>query len=172
MVKINKTFLVFIGALITSIISSSSGFAAEPNITHGNGALEIFDGEGFANSPQWVRIWVYIMLGTFAAGLLFVWKRVEPRWLLGGLVLGLVATKFVPEIIGFPVLSGFIALIHLIFWTPGLIVLLKRHAFLKERSLFGLWTGLATGVVLFSFVFDIRDAAIYLDYIIGVGILS
>ncbi len=146
--------------------------ATAQDMAHGNGALEIFDSEGQANSPRWVMAWIMIMLATFAAGLLFVWKRYEARWVVGGLILGFVALGILTGPLGVVPLSGFIALIHLIFWTPGLIVLLRRRTFLKERSVYGVWTGLMTVVILFSFVFDIRDAAIYIDHLLRTAQVS
>ncbi|MEM9669294.1 MAG: hypothetical protein AAF950_10255 [Pseudomonadota bacterium] len=159
-------------AAITMILLAASATASAQEYTHGNGALELFDNEGVANSPAWVRAWVFIMLGAFALGLLFVWKRLEARVVVGGFILGIVSMILLQSAFGIPPLSGFIALMHLIFWTPGLILLLQRRTFLSERSLYGAWTGLMTFVILFSFVFDIRDAAIYLDHIAGTGLLS
>ncbi|MEM7661686.1 MAG: hypothetical protein AAF292_05515 [Pseudomonadota bacterium] len=161
---------------LASLSVSTAAFiafsATAQEYTHGNGALELFDSEGIANSPTWVRIWIIFMLASFAAGLLFVRRRIEARMVVGGFVLGMLALMVLQGAFGLPPISGFIALIHLIAWTPGLIVLLRRRTFLKERSLYGAWTGLITAVILFSFVFDIRDAAIYLDHIAGVGLFS
>lgn len=153
-----------------SLLAAMPAFGQE--IAHGNGALELFDAEGQANSPTWVKIWLPIMLGTFALGLVFVWKRIEARWVVGCVIAGFVAMAILFGGLGMPQLSGFIALMHLVFWTPALVVLLRRRTFLKERSLYGAWTGLVTAVILFSFIFDIRDAAIYLDHISGTGLLS
>lgn len=145
---------------------------AAQEYSHGNGALELFDAEGQANAPAWVKVWLPIMLGTFVASLVFVWKRVEARWVAGGVIAGFVTMGVLVGAFGVPQLSGFIAVIHLVFWTPALIVLLRRRTFLKERSIYAGWTGLVTFVILFSFVFDIRDAAIYADHMLGLGVLS
>ena len=139
---------------------------------HGNGALQVFDAEGQTNTPQWVLIWIVLMLGTFAAGLIFVRNHVPARWIVGGLILGFVAMGILTGPVGLLPLSGFIALMHILFWTPGLILLIRERAFLKDRSLYSLWAGLMTAVILFSFIFDIRDASIYLDHSLGIGILS
>ncbi len=162
----------FIASALYLTVSGLFLPALAQEYAHGNGALELFDAEGQANSPRWVMIWIMIMLGSFLPGLLFVWKRIEARWVIGGLLLGFVALGILTELLGMQPYSGFIALIHLIFWMPGLFVLLRRRTFLKERSFYGAWTGLITAVILFSFVFDIRDAAIYLDYVAGFGIFS
>lgn len=138
----------------------------------GHGALQVWDEAGRAKAPAWVRGWLTFLTLTFATGLFFVRRRIEARWAVGGF-LGVVAaaigsqafTDIVP-------LSGFLALLHLIFWSPALYVLLTRRPFMKERSAYAVWSATLTCVILFSFVFDIRDAAIYLDHVLGFGFFS
>ena len=139
-------------------------------VVHGNGALEIFDAEGQANSPRWVMGWVAFMLTSFLIGIGFAFVRKEARWLMAPIVLGFVSMFTLFAATDLPQLSGLIALIHLIFWTPTLIMLLRNRWFLKESTWFGRWTGVLTFVILFSFIFDIRDAAIYLDHFAGLGL--
>ena len=148
---------------------SLSAFGQEA-VVHGNGALEIFDAEGQANSPKWVMGWVAFMLLTFLVGIGFAFVRREARWLMAPIVLGFVAIFTFFFVSGSPEISGLIATFHLVFWTPTLIMLLRNRWFLKESTWFGRWTGVLTFVILFSFIFDIRDAAIYLDHIAGFGI--
>jgi hypothetical protein len=132
----------------------------------GHQALEIFDEAGMAAAPTWVQYWVFFMLATFAAGLLFVWRQPVARWVVGGFVLGMVFLMAVAPALEIVPLSGFIALCHIIFWSPGLYQLLRERPFLKDKSPFAIWSGLMTAVILFSFVFDLRDAAIYLNHIL------
>ncbi len=134
---------------------------AQDNYEHGNGALQIFDAQGMANSPKWVMVWVYFMLISFAASLFFVKNHVEARWVAGGFVVGAILITLATRLIGLPPLSGLIALMHLIAWTPALIVLLKRRPFTGPLTAFSIWAGVMTFVILFSFIFDIRDAAIF-----------
>ena len=149
-----------------------SGFAFAQEAVHGNGALEIFDAEGQANSPQWVMAWVAFMLLTFVVGIAFSFIRKEARWLMAPIIAGFAVMFTLFLGLGMPQVSGFIATFHLIFWTPALIMLLRNRWFLKESSWFGRWTGVLTFVILFSFIFDIRDAAIYLDHIADLGIFT
>ncbi|WP_109354505.1 hypothetical protein [Sphingorhabdus sp. EL138] len=153
------------------LIAATSAQAAA-GYPSGHTALEVWDADGQANAPQWVQVWLMIMLASFALGLLFVWKRVEARWVVGGFITSLLVSGFAIPTLGLVPLSGLIALMHLIFWSPALYLLLKNRPFMKERSLYGFWTGLITAVILFSFIFDIRDAAIYLDHMTGIGMLS
>ncbi|MCG8469083.1 MAG: hypothetical protein MJB57_12910 [Gemmatimonadetes bacterium] len=138
----------------------------------GHGALQIWNAEGRANVPPWVRIWLRIMQLTFVAGLIFVRRRVEARWAVGGF-LSVFATAVLSQALADIVpLSGFIALLHVVFWSPALYLLLKRRPFVNERSAYAVWSAFMTLVILFSFVFDIPYTAIYLDHVFGLGLLS
>lgn len=156
-------------ALLSLSIASS---ALAQDVVHGNGALEIFDSEGMANSPIWVGVWIGFMMGTFLVGLGMAIKQVQARWVMTFIVAGFVTTGVLTMGLSIPAFSGLIALIHLVFWTPALIVLLKNRTFLKQKGWFARWTGLITFVILFSFIFDIRDAAIYLDHTLSLGIFA
>lgn len=52
--------------LATAILFSFTATALAQPLIHVNGALEVFDAQGMENSPQWVRIWVFFMLTSFA----------------------------------------------------------------------------------------------------------
>ena len=158
---------IALGLVALSILSNPA-LAQE----HGHGALQIFDAEGRANAPLWVRAWIIVMSVVFAAGLLFVRRRIEARWAVGGFLAVIVSVTVAQSVFGIAPYAGLLAIAHLVFWTPALVVLLQRRPFLKERSAFGIWAGLMTAVIIFSFVFDIRDAAIYLDHALGLGLMS
>ena len=102
------------------------------------------------------------MAGCFLASVFFIRRHSEARWVFGAFVTGAVVSIVSTRVFGIPLLSGYIALIHVVCWTPALIVLLTRRPFLKDKSVFAKWSGLMTFVIIFSFVFDIRDAAIFL----------
>ncbi len=160
-------------ALFSSLcLILSTAAQAATGYESGHTALEVWNAEGQANAPQWVQIWLMIMLASFALGLLFIWKRVEARWVVGGFITAILISRLGIPAMGIVKLSGLVALVHLIFWSPALYLLLKNRPFLKERSFYALWSGLITAVILFSFIFDIRDAAIYLDHILGLGVFS
>ena len=135
--------------------------------THGHEALQLFDEQGFANAPAWVRGWIMFMGLTFLSGLLFIKNHAIARWVVGGFVLGVIFVTGLAPLFDIPLLSGFIALCHLIFWSPGLYFLLTQRPFMGSKTPFALWSGVMTGVILFSFIFDIRDAALYLLHFVG-----
>jgi len=151
----------------TKLITFSSLSSAQQVYSHGNGALEIFDAQGVAASPLWVQIWIIFMMAMFVAGLAFIKNHVAARWVVGGVVIGLICSKVVTTAFGLPMLSGYIALIHLIFWSPGLYLLLSRRPFNDSNNsrAFRIWSATMVATIVFSFIFDIRDAAIYLHYL-------
>ena len=107
--------------------------------------------------------WVFFMMASFISSVIFMKNHVEARWVGGCFFLGMLILMIATEGFGMPSLSGFIATIHLLAWTPALIILIKRKPFKGELSAFSIWSGVMTFVILFSFVFDIRDSAIFLS---------
>lgn len=162
MKKINITLIAVMFALFAGTV-----FAQDDGYLRGNGALEIFDSEGFRLAPQWVQYWIMFMLASFVAGLLFVGREPIARWVVGGFAIGFFFLGVIAPALGIAGLSGFIALIHIVCWSPALYLLLTRKPFLQGRSPFQIWSGLITAVILFSFIFDIRDAFIYLRHILS-----
>ncbi len=148
-----------------------SGAAAQEYIS-GHGALEIWDAEARADVPQWIRIWLRIMQLTFIAGIIFVWNRIEARWAVGGFVAVFATAVLSQTLTNLVPLSGFIALTHLVFWSPVLYLLLTRRPFLRERSVYAIWTAVLTVVLLVTFMFDVPSAVIYLDHVFGWNELS
>lgn len=155
--KVAIAFIVFSSLLLPF------GVLAQDVYEHGHGAMQLFDNEGMNNTPGWVMIWIYFMLASFAASLLFVKNHVEARWVACGFLAGAILMTVGTRVLGIPALSGFIALMHLIGWTPALVVLLKKRPFMGPTSAFSIWSGVMTAVIIFSFIFDIRDAAIFLS---------
>jgi len=149
---------------------TTAAIAAE--YTPGHQPLELWNAEGQANAPAWIGIWLNILLAVFALGLLFVWRRIEARWVVGGFLATIPTAIFLTEGLGVAPLSGLFALMHVVFWSPALYILLKRRPFLKEQSFYGLWSAAITAVITFSFIFDIPDSFIYLDHILDLDLLS
>ena len=155
-------------ALATILAAPALAQTYEP----GHQPLELWDAEGQANAPAWIRIWLMFLLAVFALGLLFVWRRVEARWVVGGFLATIPATMLLTGPLGAAPLSGLFALMHVVFWSPALYILLTRRPFLHEKSLYGLWSAAITAVIIFSFIFDIPDSFVYLDHILGIDLLS
>ena len=155
--------LTFTTVILTLACVFSTALATDYD--HGHEALQIFDLDGFKSSPQWVQIWVSFMVLNFLAGLAFVKDQAIARWVVGGFLTGLLFSLLANLLFGVIGLSGFIALVHLIFWSPGLYQLISKRPFLGLKTAFSIWTGLMTAVILFSFIFDVKDAFLYLQHL-------
>lgn len=143
-----------------SLAAQASDYAS------GHQALEVWDIEAQVNLPRWIQLWLLSLMTIFVSGLLFVAKHVEARWLVGGVVLGFFFSKIGAPMLGWVPLSGLVALIHVVFWSPALFLMLKNRPFMKGLSIYAVWSGLVTACILFSFVFDIRDSISYLAYML------
>lgn len=152
--------------LILSVVFPSLGFAAESQYTIGHGALNVFNREGFLSTPTWVQAWLVVLIGTFIAGFYFAWKHPLARWAVVGLILSMTMGHTVFTLLNLPFLGGSIAIMHIVCWSPTLLVLLLQRPFLNanETNGFRIWSGLMVSVLIFSFAFDIRDAIIYINH--------
>ena len=139
---------------------------------YGHGALQRFGSSaGVAATPLWVQIWLGILGVTFLSSLFFVRRHQVARWAIGGILLSFPLTPIIVRAFGFPFLGGAIALGHLVFWSPALYLLLKQRPFMDDYHplMFRFWSAAMTATILFSFVFDIRDTAIYIHHIASGG---
>ncbi len=155
-----------IALFIISIIVLLSGSASAQEFEHGNQAMQLFDKQGFENPPKWVQLWVGFMMMTFIAGIFFVKNHMIARWVVGCMIAGMIFAIIAGRVFGMPYYSGFIALIHVVFWSPALYQLLSKRPFAGPRSAFSIWSAVITFVICFSFIFDIRDAVIYLSNVL------
>lgn len=144
----------------------NSGWAVESQYSVGHGALDVFNKDGFLTTPLWVQVWVVLLISTFVMGFYFAWKHPLARWAVGGFILSMTMGHTVFELLNLPFLGGSIAIMHLVCWSPMLFLLLLKRPYLNVNESIGfrVWSGLMTAVLIFSFVFDIRDAAIYLSH--------
>ncbi len=154
-----------ISAALTALWSAG-GLAAE-EFTKGPGALQVFDLEGLAATPLWIKLWLAVLVSTFLVGLfVFAWRRPIARGAAGGFLVSLATGHLVFGALDLPMLGGAIGLWHVVCWTPALVLLLWKRPFFDpaEGRWFRIWSGVMTAVIVISFVFDIRDAAIYIGH--------
>jgi hypothetical protein len=159
-----------VGLLLCCVVSIEPALA-QP-YESGHQPLQLWDNAARSSMPLRVTIWLGIMMTTFALGLLFVRRHTEARWVVGGFICMIFVTVATGRVLGLEPLSGLFSLVHIICWSPALYVLLTRQPFLQDRSLYALWSGAITAAIIFSFIFDIPDAAIYLDHMLGIGLIS
>ena len=141
---------------------------AETQYSPGYKALEVFDADAMPLTPTWVKAWIFFLFCTFAAGIYFAWKHPLARWPVGGFIVSVATGQLIFNLLNLPFLGGSIATMHILCWSPGLILLLLKRPYsnAKEPLGFRIWSCVMILVISFSFVFDFRDAAIYFHHIL------
>ena len=131
----------------------------------GHYPLQIFEIE---RSPRNLKIWIFASIAWIVCGLFFAWQHSIARWVVGCWATGvvsLVATNFIFKSVLLR-LSGFLALTHVIFWSPGLYMLLTERPFLASNvTPYSIWSGGVTAIFLFSYIFDIPYSFVYLKHV-------
>ena len=160
-----KSNITSIFAFVGATLASAAAFA-QVNYPSGHQPLEVFDGAAMQAAPIPLKLWLALMMATFAAGIFFLRYHKAARWAVGGFIAMMATGELVFNALGLPLLSGGIALWHIICWTPALIILLMQRPFLDQNlSLrFRIWAFLMTVIILISFLFDIPDALAYINH--------
>jgi hypothetical protein len=115
----------------------------------------IWDHTSVWSTPIWLRVWLLgVLFPVFLASLCFVRRSPEARWTAGGFLL-----SHVPMAAGlFETSVGTVGLIHLVCWTPALVLLARRRPSVSPSTPFGLWVHAMIAVLAISLSFDARDA--------------
>lgn len=108
--------------------------------------------------PVWLRIWLlWILFPIFLASLLFLRRSIEARAAAAGFIL-----SHVPMMIHlFDVTVGVVGLMHLVFWSPALVLLAQKQPRVDPKTAFGFWVHAMLFVIAVSLAFDLRDALLY-----------
>jgi hypothetical protein len=108
-----------------------------------------------AAQSRWIQIWLNVLVGVLALSVPFSFVRVEARWTLLGLVLGVAGVVFLYSQFGY---SRILGLGHVIAWTPLVIYLLaRRRQWRVAQTWSGKWIVAAVAVLLVSLAFDYVD---------------
>lgn len=134
----------------------------------GSPALDLWNNETRANLPVWMMVWLGFLALTFFASAIFSWNHVAARWVLAGFIASHVATLAVENTDGMVLRAGLVSLLHVVFWTPGLIAMLADQAQIKFSSAYGIWASALLFVYAVAFTFDIRDGIVWLLFMAGV----
>ena len=131
-------------------------------------SLELWNNAARTSLPGWLVAWLAGMVATFLASVFFVRRHVPARWVLGGF-LASHALVAVLELGGLATMrTGLVSVTHVLGWTPAGIAVLRAIPGSDPGSAFGRWCRLLALVIAIAFVFDVRDAALYLYYL-GTG---
>ena len=114
--------------------------------------------------PAWLYAWLFFMMATYLASLLFVRQHAAARWVFAGVV----ASHAMVAAIEFGELAvlrkGLVSLTHVLGWTPALVVMLRELARVPGDTRYGIWCRVLVPVMAIALVFDYRDAGMYLYY--------
>ena len=122
--------------------------------------VEQFRADLMANSPDWVLIWLQVLVGVLALSVLFVPFRPEARAILVGTLMGIGMTIVIYAQFGFTRILG---VGHILFWTPTLFYMLSLQGTTSvEKTWFSRWLWLAIAVMAVSLALDYSDLVRYL----------
>ena len=152
-----KTYAALLIALAVLLISPAA---------HAVTALEEWNAAARDALATPVKVWLGLMMLTNIAAIGFLKNHVAARWVFAGFVIshGLVIAMSAQ---GMSVLAGQVSLFHIIFWTPGMIMLLRRRSEIQYPKAYGIWATLSLIFYFGSMIFDVRDASIYIQHLLG-----
>ncbi|MEO1407109.1 MAG: hypothetical protein AAFV54_11540 [Pseudomonadota bacterium] len=129
-------------------------------------ALEEWNTAARIALPAHIKVWLGAMMLTNIAAIGFLKRRAAARWVFAGFVLshGLVV---VMGALGQTVLAGQVSLFHVIFWTPGAMMLIKHRKDIQYPSAYAIWVTLSLIFYFGSMLVDVRDAAIFLQHLLA-----
>jgi hypothetical protein len=138
---------VVLAMLVPSVLGVDAGLAPT---SPWSGQVEVV--------PVWLRIWLLgILFPVFLASLLFLRHSLEARLAAAGFIL-----SHVPMMVHlFDVTVGVVGLMHLICWSPALVLLARRRPSVDLKTPFGAWVHAMLFVLVVSLAFDLRDALRY-----------
>lgn len=134
----------------------------------GSPAMSVWDNDAQANLPFWMMLWLGLLALTFLSSIIFAWNHVPARWVLAGFIGSHLATLAIENTEGMVLRAGLVSLLHVVFWTPGLIALLSNQSDLKLTSAYGVWASILLFVYAVAFTFDIRDGLVWILVMAGV----
>ncbi len=112
--------------------------------------------------PPHVSLWLMWMLVVAVTSLVWSFWKFEARYVLAAFAAAFVTALLLPPLIGEQnVVYATLSVIHIVFWTPALVLLWRRRAAVN-RSLYGVWLDLAMATMAISLIFDYRDAIAWL----------
>ena len=126
-------------------------------------ATDEWDAAARAALPVHIKVWLGAMMLTNIAAIGFLKNHIAARWVFGGFVVshGLVMVMWA---MGQTVLAGQVSLFHIIFWSPGAIMLLRGRREIQYPSAYAIWATLSLIFYFGSMVVDVRDATLFIQH--------
>lgn len=114
--------------------------------------------EDIAREGIALQAWVYWMMVLNTAAILFVFHRVEARWVLAAWVANALLMSTLYEIYGYARILG---ISHIILWTPLLAYLWSRRANFDRSTWTGRYFIVLSLTIFVSLIFDYVDLVRY-----------
>jgi len=122
--------------------------------------FERFYQDVMTRSPEWVLIWLQVLVGTLSVSILFGLFRHEARAILFGTLMGMAMVIVIYGQFGF---SRILGVGHILFWTPTLFYMISLQGTAAvAKTWFGRWLWLAIAVMGASLVLDYSDLIRYM----------
>jgi hypothetical protein len=123
--------------------------------------------EAMATEPLWLKSWLFLLVTTHFAAVLFVVGRESGRWRVRAEPIAILASFFAAAVLmnwlytqlGYVRLLG---LAHLVFWTPAYLWVLSRRRAIGRASLFGKYVHAYLVIAGISLAIDAVDVVRYL----------
>jgi hypothetical protein len=108
--------------------------------------------------PLWVNVWRAWMFFVFTLAIVFVWRKVEARWLGLTMVLSIFAYNVVAMLHG---VGRFPSIAFVVFWTPLALYCWSRRGRMQGDGRFDqvytIWLDIATATLFISLAFDVYN---------------
>lgn len=125
--------------------------------------MELFERfylDAMTRSPDWVLIWLQVLVGVLSISILFALFRHEARAILFGTLMGMGMVIVIYSQFGFTRILG---VGHILFWTPTLFYMVSLQGTAAvAKTWFGRWLWLAIVVMGASLILDYSDLLRYL----------
>jgi hypothetical protein len=123
--------------------------------------------DAMASEPLWIRGWLFVLVATHLAALLFVVGREDGRWRARAEPIAILASflaagalmNWLYAQLGYVRLLG---LAHLVFWTPAYVWILSRRRAIGSGSPFGKYVHAYLVIAGISLAIDVVDVVRYL----------
>ncbi len=142
-------------------VAPEAGASSLAELPH---SLEIWDNAARLALPTWLKAWLGLLALSFVASLAFVRRHPAARVVALGFLGSHVTVALLDGADLAVMRTGLVSLLHVVFWTPAAVALLRALPSAAPGSPFGIWSRLLLGIIAVAFVFDLRDAGMYLYY--------
>ena len=112
-------------------------------------------------SPR-LYVWLALLVSTNFASVAFVSAHYPPRCVIGGFIVSHVLVVALAYVNRFTMLRGTVSLLHVVCWSPGWIYTVLELCSGPSGS-YLVWCIALVATVGISFIFDTRDAFVYLQ---------